>query len=236
MTLFLLPNCFDDAQPPTLLLPEGLSGLIQKLDGLVAESERNGRRYLLKLLPQSTFARQLSIVCINEHSSKADYEHIASKVIQGEIWGVISDAGMPGIADPGSRLVHMVRASGRGLVRVIPGPSSILLALIASGLDGQAFSFHGYLPKETPERRQALLKLERESARNGSTQICIETPYRNGAFVSDCLAVFQETTELCLACRLTFDDERVETRTIKSWRIHPPEVHKEPTVFVFRAK
>ena len=235
MTLYLLPNCFDDAQKSLLLLPEGLPSLVQQLTGLVAESERTGRRYLLKLLPGSSFARSLPIVCLNEHSSVADYEAVAQKIISGQTWGLISDAGMPGIADPGSRLVHRLRTKSSARIRVIPGPSSILLALIASGLDGQKFSFHGYLPRESEERRHALVRLERESSAGGMTQVCIETPYRNGACFSDCLAVLNDRTQLCIACRLTYEDEWVQTRSIGEWKRALPEIRKEPTVFVMRA-
>ena len=235
MPLYLLPNVFDDAQGPVGLLPEGLRDILQTLQGLIAENERTGRRYLLKLLPQSPFARGLPIVLLNEHSSKADYEEIAHKVMQGETWGLISDAGMPGIADPGSHLVHLLRQKGVAAIRVVPGPSSILLALISSGLDGQKFSFQGYVPPESEARRKALKELERESARTKMTQICIETPYRNSAFFADCLAVFNDTTSLCVACHLTFDDETVQTQTVQAWKRQLPAIRKEPTVFLFRA-
>ncbi len=235
MPLYLLPNVFDDAQSPDGLLPSGLDTILQKLNGLVAESERTGRRYLLKILPKSTFARELPIVLLNEHSTSAEYETIGSKIFHGETWGLISDSGMPGIADPGSRLVHQLRKKGVSAIRVLPGPSSILLALIASGLDGQKFSFQGYLPKEPDDRKRVLKEIERESARTGATQICIETPYRNAAFVNDCLTVLNETTQLCIACRLTYEDESVEVHSIQAWRRQPPTVLKEPTVFVIRS-
>lgn len=235
MPLYLLPNVFDDSQSPFGLLPEGISSIIQSLHGLIAESERTGRRYLLKLLPKSPFARELPIVLLNEHSSKTDYENIAHKIQQGETWGLISDAGMPGIADPGSYLVHLLRERGVAGIRAIPGPSSIVLALVLSGLDGQRFAFHGYLPQERGERQKALVDLERESARTGTTQICIETPYRNSAFFEDCLFVLHDTTSLCVACRLTFEDESVSTHTVRVWKGQRPVIRKEPTVFLFRA-
>ena len=234
MTLYLLPNCFDDAQAPSLLLPEGLPALVQTLAGLIAESAPTGRRYLLKLLPGSSFARSLPIFCLNEHSSEADYEALAQQTASGGNWGLISDAGMPVVADPGSRLVRLLRMRGFVRIRAIPGPSSILLALIASGLDGQRFSFHGYLPRESAPRRRALSALEKESAKNGMTQICIETPYRNAVFFADCLAVLNDRTELCVACRLTFEDESVQTRAVGEWKRSSFEVRKEPTVFVFK--
>jgi 16S rRNA (cytidine1402-2'-O)-methyltransferase len=231
MTLYLLPNCFDDAQPPLLLLPEGLSGLILGLTGLIAENERTGRRYLIKLLSGSSFARSLPIFCLNEHSSDADYEALVQKIASGEIWGLISDAGMPGIADPGSRLVHRLRTKDLGRIRVIPGPSSILLALIASGLDGQRFSFHGYLSRESAERRRELIRMEKE---RGVAHVCIETPYRNGVFFADCLAVLNDRTQLCVACRLTYEDESVQTHLVGTWKKLPSTIRKEPTVFVFK--
>ncbi len=235
MPLYLLPNVFDDAQSPSGLLPEGIPSILSSLQGLIAESERTGRRYLLKLLPQSSLARQLPIVLLNEHSSSAEYEAMACTIARGETWGLISDAGMPALADPGSHLVHLLRERGVSAIRAVPGPSSILLALVVSGLDAQKFSFHGYLPQESAARRKALKELERDSARTGMTQICIETPYRNAAFFSDCLAVLHDRTMLCVACRLTFDDETVETHAVRVWKSQQPSIRKEPTVFLFKA-
>jgi 16S rRNA (cytidine1402-2'-O)-methyltransferase len=235
MPLYLLPNVFDDTQSPLYLLPQGLPTIVLSLTGLIAESERTGRRYLLKLLPGSPIARQLPITLLNEHSSTSDYERIVTAISNGETWGLISDAGMPGIADPGSELVTQLRKRGVTAIRVLPGPSSIFLALIASGLDGQRFSFQGYVPRDPNERRKVLQELERESAHNGVTQICIETPYRNEAFLADCLAVFQPTTELCLACRMTYEDETVERFTVSEWKHRSATDRPEPTVFLFRA-
>lgn len=235
MTLFLLPNVFDDAQSPVGLLPAGIDSILLSLNGLVAESERTGRRYLLKLLPKSEFARSLPIMLLNEHSTADSYEEIAALIMGGQRWGLISDAGMPGIADPGSHLVRMLRMKGFSQIRAIPGPSSILLGLVLSGLGGQKFCFQGYLPQASEERRRVLKALERESERTQATQICIETPYRNSSFFADCLAVFSDTTLLCIACHLTFEDEMVETKSIKEWKLHPPKIRKEPTVFLFGA-
>jgi 16S rRNA (cytidine1402-2'-O)-methyltransferase len=232
--LYLLPNVFDDAQSPFGLLPEGLNTIIQNLQGLIAETERTGRRYLLKILPQSSFARTLPIILLNEHSSSADYEEIAKKIALGETWGLISDAGMPGIADPGSHLVHLLRQNGIEGIKVIPGPSSILLALISSGLEAQRFAFQGYIPADSEGRRKVLKEMERDSERTRMTQVCIETPYRNAVFFADCLAVLHDTTSLCVACRLTYDDESVKTHTIHEWKRLPSPIRKEPTVFVFQ--
>ena len=234
MPLYLLPNVFDDTQSPFGLLPEGLNTIVQSLQGLIAETERTGRRYLLKILPQSPFARTLPIVLLNEHSSTADYEEMAKKIAHGETWGLISDAGMPGIADPGSHLVHLLRQKGVEGIKVIPGPSSILLALISSGLEAQRFSFQGYIPADSEGRRKALKELERDSERTKMTEVCIETPYRNAGFFADCLAVLHDTTLLCVACRLTYDDESVKTHTIKEWKSLPSPIRKEPTVFLFQ--
>lgn len=236
MPLYLLPNVFDDSQSPVGLLPEGLSALLQSLQGLIAESERTGRRYLIKLLPQSPCARTLPILLLNEHSTKETYEEIIHKIVQGERWGLISDAGLPTLADPGSQLVHQLRRRGVADIHALPGPSSVVLALMLSGLDAQKFAFHGYLPKESVERKKMLKDLERYSARTAMTQICIETPYRNNALFADCLAVFDETTFLCVACQLTFDDQTVQTYTIREWKEKRFLVGKQPAVFLFRAR
>jgi 16S rRNA (cytidine1402-2'-O)-methyltransferase len=232
MTLYVLPNVFSDEQEPHLLLPEGLSTILLSLTGLIAESERTGRRYLIKLL-KDPLARTLPIYLLNEHSSSQDRKNLAEKVLSGEVLGLISDAGTPCIADPGSELVHLLRKRGEKKIIVIPGPCSILLALISSGLPGQSFSFHGYLPKEKEERYRKIRLLEYQSEKENSTQIFIETPYRNEALLQDLLATLKSTTELALVSSITFPDENVRLHTVEQWKKSTPTVEKTPTIFLF---
>lgn len=232
MPLYLLPNVFDDEQSPHLLLPEGLKSLLSTLEGLIAESERTGRRYLMKLLEKAPLARQIPIYLLNEHSKKADYDELADLVSSGKTIGLISDAGMPGIADPGSGLVARLRERGNVQIKAIPGPSSVILALISSGLAATPFSFHGYLPKEQDVRKKVLKTIERA----GGTHIFIEAPYRNRAFFDDCLATLSPTTKLCLAANMTKSDEWVMVHSIQTWKTLPqPWIHKIPVVFVIHS-
>lgn len=231
-TLFLLPNTFDDAQSPTLLLPEGLPSVISRLTGLIAESERSGRRYLCKLLASSEQARSMPIFLLNEHTANTEYVKFGNLLDAGATLGLVSDAGMPVVADPGSGLIFYLRRNHNVKISALPGPSSIFLALALSGLPAQSFTFHGYLPTEPAARRHALKRMEAESAHTGYTQICIETPYRNAAFFRDCLEVFHPSTLLSVVCRVTFDDEEVEMRSVGEWKRAKKDIRKLPTIFL----
>jgi 16S rRNA (cytidine1402-2'-O)-methyltransferase len=233
MPLFILPNVFSDEQEPHLLLPGGISSLLRSLTGLIAESERTGRRYLIKLLQQDPFARTLPIYLLNEHSTTSDMKNLAEMILGGGVFGLISDAGMPGIADPGSELIHLLRKKGEKKIVVIPGPCSILQALITSGLSGQKFAFHGYLPKEKEERCRKIQQLERESSREKSTQIFIEAPYRNQALFNDLVETLQSSTKLAVVSHITFPDEKVDVRSVETWKKLNFTIEKVPTVFLF---
>ena len=229
--LHLLPNTFFDEQPIKFLLPEGLCEIIEKLDGLIAESEKNGRRFLLKIMPGSEHARRLPILLLNEHSDTKNIEEIAMKICDGGHFGLISDAGVPMVADPGSLLVDALRKKGYASIVALPGPSSILLALQLSGFSGQKFMFHGYLPRESFERIQALKNMEKVK---GVTHICIETPYRNEQFLRDCKEALQPTTRLCIAASLTMEAQSVQVHEIRVWRRKEELLGKQPVVFLIR--
>jgi 16S rRNA (cytidine1402-2'-O)-methyltransferase len=232
MTLFLLPNVFTDEQPTHLLLPEGLEGLVGTLDALIAESERTGRRYLMKILKKAPLAREMPIHLLSEHSKKSDYADLVELVASKNRVGLISDAGMPGIADPGSLLVHQLRHHGIHQIKAVPGPSSIILALLVSGLPSTPYSFHGYLPQEQTERKKMLKLLEKTP----ETHIFIEVPYRNSFFFDDCLATLAPTTKLCLAANMTFENENVQVHSIQTWkRLPKPDIHKVPVVFLMHS-
>jgi len=233
MPLYLLPNTFEDDQPINLLLPIGLKEIVLSLDGLIAESERAGRRYLLKVTEKDPKARETPIFLLNEHTK--DVSEPVGRIVRGETIGLISDAGMPGIADPGAEVVSALRERGMHDIRAISGPSAIFLALILSGLGGQRFCFQGYLPKDPSSRKKLLCQLERDSKQSKMTQICIEAPYRNKAFFADCISVFSSTTQLAIAQRLTLPGERVEVKTIGEWRRCKVSFTKDPMTFVFRA-
>jgi 16S rRNA (cytidine1402-2'-O)-methyltransferase len=227
--LYILPNVFSDEQSPMGLLPEGLSEIITSLNGLIAESERTGRRYLLKMLPKSDFARSLPIVLLNEHSLPGIIGELTRKITKGETWGLISDAGLPILADPGSNLVAALRDKGYDKIIAIPGPSSIILALLLSGFNGQKYTFNGYPPKEKADRLKVLRAIEKDAV---PTHIFIETPYRNQAFFQDCLEALSGGTKLCLATALTLPMQQLQVHTVDTWKKSNTEVPKEPTVFL----
>jgi len=231
MTLYILPNTFDDAQDPHLLLPAGIETILAELDLLIAESERAGRRFLIKMLKNQK-AREMPISLLNEHSR--DCKELVDMVLRGKNVGLVSDAGMACIADPGADLVYQLRERGFSDIRVVSGPSSVLLALVLSGLGAQRFSFHGYLPKDGDRRRKMLLQLEKDSLKDGSTQVCIEAPYRNKALFADCLAVLKDSTDLSVAASLTLEDQFVETKPIKMWKRGKYAPKKEPMVFLIK--
>jgi 16S rRNA (cytidine1402-2'-O)-methyltransferase len=229
MPLYILPNVFTDEQSPKGLLPEGLSDIIGSLSGLIAESERAGRRYLLKLLPKSEFARSLPIELLNEHSAPGVIQELSQKIRAGETWGLISDAGLPILADPGSSLVAALRNKGYGHIMAVPGPSSIVLSLLLSGFNGQKYTFNGYPPKEKAERLKVLRSIEKDAV---PTHIFIETPYRNQAFFQDCLEALSGGTKLCLATAVTLPSQQIQVNSVETWKKSNTEVPKEPTVFL----
>lgn len=234
MALYLLPNVFDDEQMPFLLLPEGLPTIVEQLDGLIAESERTGRRYLLKVLSRAPSARTLPIYLLNEHSSRGDCDILIEKIARGETLGLISDAGLPTIADPGALLVRLLRQKGFVAIKAIPGPSSIFLALMLSGLNAQSFTFHGYLPKEATARTQLLRRMEREP---DHTHVFIETPYRNKVLLQECLTTLSDGTMLAIASNLTLADEEFDIHPVRIWKtLSSFTPRKLPSVFLIQAR
>ncbi|HSH68041.1 MAG TPA: SAM-dependent methyltransferase, partial [Bacteroidia bacterium] len=167
---------------------------------------------------------------LNQHTPSQEISGYLKALSEGKNIGVISEAGCPGVADPGAEVVAIAHERH---IRVIPlvGPSSILLALMASGFNGQSFTFHGYLPKERSERIKKLKELEK-ATQKGQTQLFIETPYRNTHLLDDILQTCESTTLLCIACDITLPTEFIKTRRIAEWKKHIPDIHKKPTIFL----
>jgi 16S rRNA (cytidine1402-2'-O)-methyltransferase len=171
---------------------------------------------------------------LNEHSQKTGLETLLQPIFSGFDLGLLSDAGCPGVADPGTDLVKIAHEKG---IRVVPfvGPSSILLSLMASGMNGQNFTFLGYLPVKPAERSNAIREIERNSAREKQTQIFIEAPYRNARLLEDLLAVCNPQTRLCVAVDLTMESEFVVTKTIAEWKKAVPDINKRPAIFLIQS-
>lgn len=227
MTLYLLPNLlFTETQDVSLLPPAGAQA-VEKLQGLIAESPKEGRLYLKRF-----GKKELPLALLSEHTTEKEVEALVEPMKRGEVWGLVSDAGMSCLADPGALLVRKAKEAGVK-IGAFCGPNSILLALLLSGMQGQRFAFHGYLPREEKERRLALKELERRARQEEATQLFIETPYRNEAVFSSALAALGPKTYLGVALDLTAETEEVHSLTIEQWKKQPPpRLNKRPAVFL----
>jgi len=229
--LYLIPTPLGDLDPNSVL-PAPVLARIPQIRCWFVEELRTARRFL-SAAGWKGHVEELSLFEINEHTSREQIEAYG-RLLGEEDAGLISEAGLPAVADPGALLVEL--AHGKG-VEVVPhiGPSSLMLALMASGLNGQCFAFTGYLPVKAPARREAILTLERTSARLHQSQLIIETPYRNDALLADLLALCRPDTRLCIAADLTCPTELIRTRRIADWRVAVRQgfaIGKRPCVFV----
>ncbi len=235
-TLYLLPNLLSDTDETLSLLPQAEIPVVSDLNYLVAESEK-GARHFLKRFPftaPKTF-RDVSLGVLNEHTTLDDKKQLIETIKHKGKAGLISDCGMPCLADPGADLVRMCRQAGIE-VKGFSGPSSLLLGLTLSGLGAQKFTFHGYLPREEGELVREIQRVEAVSKKELSTHLFIETPYRNLRVFECMLKTLCVNTWLCVACDLTGEGEKVETKQVGEWRKGlPPSIDKKPTLFLFRA-
>ncbi len=232
-TLYLLPVTLGDTAWQTFL-PPATREIACRLTHFVAENAKTARTEL-KRIGHPIALRELTITQLPEELTSAEIEQLLQPLIAGQDIGLMSEAGCPAVADPGALLVRRAHELGIA-VRPLVGPSSLLLALMASGLDGQRFAFHGYLPAREPERSQRIVTLEKESSQYRQTQIFIETPYRNLALFTALLATARPKTRLCLATDLTLADESIATHRLIDWQKRPPPpIDKRPTVFLLLA-
>ena len=227
--LYLIPVTLGDTSI-SKVLPEYNREIILSLRYFIVEDVRSARRFLKKTLPEIDIDK-LTFFDLNKHTSLNIVSDYLNPMKSGFSIGILSEAGCPAIADPGALVVSIAQ---RKCLKIIPlvGPSSILLSLMASGFNGQSFSFQGYLPIESSERIATLKKLENRIYTEDQTQIFIETPYRNQKMVDDILKNCRPQTLLCIASNLTCDDEFVQTKTVKEWMGKVPDLSKKPTVFL----
>lgn len=232
-TLYLIPCTLGDT-PASQVLPQHVIGIARKLKHFVVEHPKTARQFL-SMLKHEQPIQSLHFATLNEHTVAKELSGLLTPLLSGEDVGLISEAGCPGVADPGADLVSLAHRHG---IRVIPlvGPSSILLALMASGLNGQRFAFHGYLPIADEERRIAITALEAESAKRKQTQLFIETPYRNEKLFGALLACCRPQTLLCVASEVTLPAEMIRTCSIAQWKSQPiPQLNKRPSLFLLFA-
>lgn len=228
-TLYLVPNTLGN--PDTALcIPPAVQKKMLEMEVFIVENLRNARRYLKKL-DRSVDIDSLTFYELNEHSHREEIPSFLDPAEQGKHIALLSEAGLPGVADPGSEIVRLAHSKG---IRVVPltGPSSILLSLMASGLNGQSFCFHGYLPVKRPERIRKIREIEQVALRTNETQLFIEAPYRNDGLLTDILENCQHSTLLCIAADITLDSEFISTRTIAAWSKQKPALHKRPVIFL----
>lgn len=232
-SLHLIPVGMGDAAPAAWL-PSAVQELAGRLDTYIAENAKTARAFL-KLVGTHLPLQEITIHTLNDNVDTRQMRRWLTPLLQGREIGLVSEAGCPAVADPGARVVAVAHALN---LRVIPwvGPSSILLGLMASGLDGQRFAFHGYAPVAADERARALKTWEALSQQHRQTQILIETPYRNNAMFATLTQSLRGTTRLCVACSLTTRDEWIQTRLISEWKaMAAPDLHKKPTIFLYLA-
>lgn len=222
--LLLLPNLLDEELPVEPFLPVSVSAAVASTQGLIVESEKMGRRYLRKFLSHEEMAKR-PLAILNEHSK--DLKELIAPIERGEIWGLISDAGLPCIADPGSDLVWLAHQKGIE-VETFVGPSSLLMALQLSGFSGQEFSFHGYLPRELQDLERKIRELEK---RKGS-HLWIEAPYRSLKMLETLKTTLEPHTRLCVAVHLTTPKQRVVSQSVLKWKSFHFPLEKEPAVFL----
>lgn len=228
-TLYLIPTPLG-ASPLDAVLPEASRRIAQGLGTFVVEHPKTARAFL-KQIGTATPLQQLTLLELNEHTRPQDMQRLLAPLLAGQDVGLLSEAGCPAVADPGADLVRLAH---QHQIRVKPlvGPSAILLALMGSGLVGQRFTFHGYLPARNEERGQTLRELERQAERHDAAQAFIETPYRNPAMLSSILSHCRDDTWLTLACDLSLDSEYIVSRRISEWRKSAPDIERRPCVFL----
>ena len=231
-TIYMIPCPISDQRAVWDVLPQANLDVMNSLDYFIVENVRSARRFLSKAGVERRI-EELEFVELNEHTRSAqDVERMLKPVLEGRSAGVISEAGVPGVADPGADVVALAHRKG---VRVVPlvGPSSILMAIMASGLNGQSFAFVGYLPVKEPERIKRLKELERRAKDENQAQLFIEAPYRNIKLFETMLKTLSPKLKLTVAVDITSPEEFIKTRTVEEWkRSGMPDMAKRPTIFL----
>ncbi len=228
--LYLIPSLLGDVEPLEVL-PMKVKKVIDHTQHFIVENDKSARAFIKKVNPGKS-QPSLVLSVLNKYTEPQEYDAFLEPCLMGHDVGIISEAGVPCLADPGSEIVAIAHKKN---ITVVPlsGPSSILMGLIASGMNGQNFTFNGYLPIETGKRKKKLIALEKLSQR-GTTQIFMETPYRNMKLLEDVLAACDRNTRLCIASDISLPTEFIKTKTIAKWKQNPPDLHKKPTIFLIQ--
>ena len=230
--LYLIPTLLGDTEPLEVL-PLSIKRVVEGLEYFIVENERSARRFIKKLTPRKS-QDSLQLFLLNKYTEPELLPEYLEPCLKGHSVGVLSEAGCPAVADPGASIVRLAHEKG---IQVVPlvGPSSLLLALMASGMNGQNFAFNGYLPIDLQERRVRIKELEKRSAELGQSQLFMETPYRNDKLFAELLQILRKDTRLCVAADLTLKTEFIRTLKVEEWKSQETDLNKRPAIFVIQA-
>ncbi len=226
--LFLIPTTLGDNEPSEVL-PITVKKIIEQTNTFIVENDKTARHFIKRISPEKS-QPSLKMFHLNKYTEATDLSSFLEPCLNGVNVGLLSEAGCPGIADPGADVVKIAHQKN---IKVVPlvGPSSILMALMSSGMNGQSFAFNGYLPIDKAERRSAIKRLERLSFEHNQSQIFIETPYRNNKMLEDLSAILDKNTQICVACDITLQTEFIKTQSANQWKKNTVDLHKRPTIF-----
>lgn len=227
--LYLIPTTLGEMNPEEVL-PVTVKHTLAVIDDYIVENEKTARRFIKSVLPEKK-QPDLKLFALNKHTDITEHYEFIKPLLEGKNMGLMSEAGCPGVADPGAVIVKLAHEKG---IQVVPlvGPSSILLAIMASGMNGQSFAFNGYLPIDKSEKKNALKNFERLSFEKNQSQLFIETPYRNNKLMEDLLQILQPSTHLCVACDITLPTEHIKTFTVNQWKKNKVDLHNRPCIFI----
>jgi 16S rRNA (cytidine1402-2'-O)-methyltransferase len=228
--LYLIPTTLGETENPFDVLPQTIKRSIELMDYYIVENEKTARKFIKSICPEKVQA-SLKLSALNKHTQKSEYSEMIQACLEGINVGLMSEAGCPGVADPGAVIVKLAHEKG---IQVVPlvGPSSILLAIMASGMNGQSFAFNGYIPIDASEKKTALKGLEKLSMDKNQSQIFIETPYRNNKMLEDILNALHPETHLCVATDITLPTEYIKTMRVVNWKKAKVDLHNRPTIFI----
>jgi 16S rRNA (cytidine1402-2'-O)-methyltransferase len=227
--LYLIPTTMGECDPMDVL-PQTVKRTIDFIDHYIVENEKTARKSIKEVHPEKKQS-ELILFTLNKRTEVKEHLEFIQPLLEGKNVGLMSEAGCPGVADPGAVIVKLAHDKG---IQVVPlvGPSSILLAMMASGMNGQSFTFHGYLPIEKDEKKASFKSLERISFEKNQSQIFIETPYRNNKLLEDLIQTLNPETHLCIATDITLPTEYIKTKKIAAWKKETIDLHKRPTIFI----
>ena len=234
--LYLIPTTLGDTTTtevvnnPMDVLPQTVKRIVELLDIYIVENEKTARKFIKSVAPEKVQAT-LNLSALNKHTEVSEHNKMIQPCIEGKNIGLMSEAGCPAIADPGAAIVKLAHEKGITVVPLV-GPSSILLAMMASGMNGQGFTFNGYLPIDKAEKKNALKNLEKLSHDKNQSQIFIETPYRNNKLLEDILQALQPSTHVCVAADITLPTEYIKTLRVADWKKTKIDLHNRPTIFI----